>query len=102
MATKVGMYLATYESVTVARGQRKENTDWVRNQSDCKIRYRALSKKKKKKMYIPHVYSWLFYYCKKNLFNRPAAHAARLYPLCFSHLMRNEQKDLAEKKVVGS
>ena len=41
------MYLATYESVTVARGQRKENTDWVRNQSDCKIRYRALSKKKK-------------------------------------------------------
>ena len=57
------MYLATYESVTVARGQRKENTDWVRNQSDCKIRYRALSKKKN--MYIPHVYSWLFYYCKK-------------------------------------
>ena len=48
MATKVGMYLATYESVTVARGQRKENTDRVSNQSDCKIRYRALSKKKVK------------------------------------------------------
>ena len=29
-----------------ARGQRWENTDQVRNQSDCKIRYRALSKKK--------------------------------------------------------
>ena len=42
------MYLATYESVTVARGQRKENTDRVSNQSDCKIRYRALSKKKVK------------------------------------------------------
>ena len=33
----------------------------------------------------------------KNLFNRSAAHAALLYPLCFSRLMRNEQKDLAEK-----
>ena len=88
MATKVGMYLATYESVTVARGQRKENTERVRNQSDCKIRYRALSKKKK--MYIPHLYSWLFYTVKKNLFNRPAAHAALVYPLCFSRLMRNE------------
>ena len=40
------MYLATHESVTVARGQGKENTDRVKNQSDCKIRYRALSKKK--------------------------------------------------------
>ena len=59
------MYLATYESVTVARGQRKENTDWVRNQSDFKIRYRALSKKKY--MYIPHVYSWLFCNVKKSV-----------------------------------
>ena len=40
------MYLATHESVTVAHGQRQENTDWVKNQSDYKIRYRALSKKK--------------------------------------------------------
>ena len=39
------MYLATHESVTVARGQRQENTDRVRNKSDCKIRYRSLSKK---------------------------------------------------------
>ena len=59
------MYLATYESVTVARGQRKENTERVRNQSDCKIRYRALSKKKK--MYIPHLYSWLFCTVKKKI-----------------------------------
>ena len=44
MATKVGMYLATHESVTVALGQRQENTVRVKNQSDCKIRYRALSK----------------------------------------------------------
>ena len=52
-------------------------------------------------MYIAHVYIWLF--CSvKNLFNRSAAHAALLYPLCFSRLMRNEQKDLAEKKAVGS
>ena len=32
------------ESVTVARGQRKENTDRVKNQLDCRIRYRALLK----------------------------------------------------------
>ena len=32
MTTKVGMYLATHESVTVARGQRWENTDRVKNQ----------------------------------------------------------------------
>ena len=46
MVTKVGMYSATRESVTVARGQRQENTDRVKNQSDCRIRYRALWKKK--------------------------------------------------------
>ena len=40
------MYSAIHESVTVARGQRKENTDRVKNQSDCRIRYRALLKKK--------------------------------------------------------
>ena len=45
MATSVGMYSATHESVTVARGQRKENTDLVKNQSDCRIRYRAIWKK---------------------------------------------------------
>ena len=48
MATKVGIYSATHESVTVARGQRKENTDRAKNQSGCTIRYRALSEKKKK------------------------------------------------------
>ena len=42
MVTKVAMYSATQESVTVARGQRQENTDRVNNQSDCRIRYRAL------------------------------------------------------------
>ena len=39
------MYSAIHESVTVAHGQRKENTDRVKNQSDCRIRYRALLKK---------------------------------------------------------
>ena len=39
------MYSATHESVTVARGQREENTDRVKNQSDQRIRYRALWKK---------------------------------------------------------
>ena len=48
MATKVGIYSATHESVTVARGQRKENTDRAKNQSGCTIRYRTLSEKKKK------------------------------------------------------
>ena len=43
MVTKVVMYSATHESVTVAREQRQENTDRVKNQSDCcRIRYRAL------------------------------------------------------------
>ena len=37
-------------------------------------------------------------HCKKNLFNKAAAHAILLYPLCFCHLMRHEQKDLAGKK----
>ena len=41
------MYLSTHESVIVARGQREENTDQVKNQSDCKIGYRADSKKNK-------------------------------------------------------
>ena len=41
------MYSATQESVTVAREQRQENTDRVKNRSDCRIRYRALWKKKK-------------------------------------------------------
>ena len=40
------MYSATHESVIVAREQRQENTDLVKNQSDCRIRYRALWKKK--------------------------------------------------------
>ena len=48
-------------------------------------------------MYIPHVYSWLFGTVKEPVY-RSAAHAALLYPLCFPRLMRNEQKDLAEKK----
>ena len=34
MATNVGMYSTTHESVTVASGQRWENTDRVKNQSD--------------------------------------------------------------------
>lgn len=44
--------------------------------------------------------SWIFCIV-KNLFNQSAAHATLLYPLCFSCLIRNEQKDLAEKKAVG-
>ena len=64
------MYLATYESVIVARGQRKENTDRVRNQSDCKIRYRASVPSQKKKIYVytkKYVYSWLFCTVKKSV-----------------------------------
>ena len=37
-------------------------------------------------------------YIKKNLFNQSGARATLLYPLCFSHLMRNEQNDLAKKR----
>ena len=41
--------------------------------------------------------SWLF--CTvKNLFDQSAARYTLLYPLCFSRLMRNKQKDLAEKE----
>ena len=61
MATKVGMYLATHESVTVARGQRKENTDRVKNQSDRRIRYRAFQKKIKEgiiNVFIKTVLPW--------------------------------------------
>ena len=39
-----------------------------------------------------------FVLLKKNLFNQSAARVTLLYPLCFSRLMRNEQKNLAEKK----
>ena len=53
MATKLEMYSATHKSVTVARGQRKENTDRAMNQSDCMIRYRALWEKKNKSKYQP-------------------------------------------------
>ena len=54
MATKVEMYSATHESVTVARGQRQENTDRVKNQSDCRIRYRAILKKNNLRYYSCH------------------------------------------------
>ena len=37
-------------------------------------------------------------YIKKNLFNQSGARATLLYPLCFSHLMRNEQNDLAKPR----
>ena len=41
--------------------------------------------------------SWLF--CtEKNLFDQ---RYTLLYRLCFSRLMRNKQKDLAEKEAVG-
>ena len=46
MATKVGMYSATHESVTVARGQRQENTDLAKNQSDYRIRLSCPLEKK--------------------------------------------------------
>ena len=62
------MYLATYESVIVARGQRKENTDRVRNQSDCKIRYRASVPSQKKKnicIYQKICVQLVILYCKK-------------------------------------
>lgn len=37
-------------------------------------------------------------HCKKNLFSQSAARATLLYPLCFSRVMRNDQKNLAEEK----
>ena len=46
--------------------------------------------------------SWLFCTVEKNLFNQSAARTSLLYPLCFSRLMRNEQKDLEEKKALRS
>ena len=51
MATKVGMYSATHESVSVARGQRQENTDRVTNQIAGFVTVTASSEKKKKKEY---------------------------------------------------
>ena len=39
-----------------------------------------------------------FVFKKKNLFHRLAVHTMLLYLLCFSCLMRNEQKHLAGKK----
>ena len=42
MAPNLGMYSATHESFIVARGQRKENIDRLKSQSDCRIGYRAL------------------------------------------------------------
>ena len=44
MAPNVRMYSATHESVTVGRDMK--NTDRVKSQSDCSIRYRALLEKK--------------------------------------------------------
>ena len=48
--------------------------------------------------------SWLFgqlviLYCKKTLFDQSAERATFLFSLCFSRLMRNEQRDLAEKSI---
>ena len=43
MAPNVRMYSATHESVTVGRDMK--NTDRVKSQSDCSIRYRALWEK---------------------------------------------------------
>ena len=42
--------------------------------------------------------SWLFCTAKKTQFNKAAAHPMLPYLLCFSYLMRHEQKDLVEKK----
>ena len=63
------MYSAIHESVTVARGQRLENTDRVKNQLDCRIRYRALLKKKKIYIYI-FIKSIMDQFLKKHLFCR--------------------------------
>ena len=37
-------------------------------------------------------------FCNENLFNRSTAHAALLFPLCFSCLIKNERKHLAKNK----
>ena len=70
MATKLGMYSAIHESVTVARGQRLENTDRVKNQLDCRIRYRTLLKKKKKIYIYIFIKSVMDQFLKKHLFCR--------------------------------
>ena len=45
------------------------------------------------------VFGWfLVFVLQKKLFNQSAARATLLCPLCFPRLMRNEQKDSAEKK----
>ena len=51
--------------------------------------------------------SWLFgqlviLYCKKTLFDQSAERATFLYSLCFSRLMRNEHRNLAEKRASPS
>ena len=51
--------------------------------------------------------SWLFgqlviLYCKKTLFDQSAERATFLYSLCFSCLMRNEHRNLTEKRTFSS
>ena len=53
---------------------------------------------------VGYLDSWIFgqlviLYCKKTLFDQSAERATFLYSLCFSRLMRNEQRDLAEKSI---
>ena len=48
---------------------------------------------------IEHKHGYLDgWFTVKNLFNQSGARATLLYPLCFSHLMRNEQNDLAKPR----
>ena len=47
---------------------------------------------------IEYKYPAILYGYWKNLINESAARATLLYLLCFSRLIRNEQKDVSEKK----
>ena len=64
------MYSAIHDSVTVARGQKLENTDRVKNQLDCRIRYRALLKKKRYIYIYIFIKSIMDQFLKKHLFCR--------------------------------
>ena len=67
-------------------------TKWSTNNVRIQYKYPAIL--------YGYLDSWLF--CtERKLFNQSAARATLLYPLCFTRLMRNEEKDSAENKEVG-
>ena len=65
----------------------------------------AQSRVQYRRILYGYLESWLFgqvtLYWKETLFNQSAARATFLQSLCYSRLVRNEQRDLAEIKAVG-